>query len=400
MLFNDSTQKPAATYGFAASLACLAMLGPFAVDTYLPSFPDIANSLDTSIFNVQQTLAWYVLSFAIMNLWHGVLSDAIGRRPVVLMSLIVFTCASIGCSISTNWQMLSVFRILQGASAGAGVVVAHAIVRDCFDGAIAQKIVTQGALTFAIAPALAPVIGGYLTEAFGWRSVFVFLALFSVSLLLWSWVSLVETHPPQLRQRLALPTILHSYRDVLSQFGFYSLTAVSSLNFAAGFLYIASSATFLMQHLSVSRQGFAWLFYPLIAGNMLGAFLAGRMAKNWPPIAVVKRAYLIMFFGAGGNLIVCLSIPPQLPWFVIPLFVYAAGAAMAAPSVMLMLLDRFPKLRGTASSLRWFVQNMLLAVIAGFISPWAAHDVKMLALTMFFILLLSCCSWIAFLRRQ
>lgn len=399
-MFNTSVKKPSATYGFAASLACLAMLGPFAVDAYLPSFPEIAKSLGVAIFNVQQTLTWYILSFAVMNLWHGVLSDAIGRRPVVLMSLAIFACASLGCALSTNWEMLATFRFLQGASAGAGVVVAHAIVRDCFDGSVARRMVAHGALTYAIAPALAPMIGGYLTETFGWRSIFIFMALFSSGLLVWSSASLVETHPRYLRQRLTLPTILRNYREVFSQAGFYSLAAVSSLNFAAGFLYIASSSTFLMQHLGVSRQGFAWLFLPLVGGNMLGSFLSGRLAKNWPPAAAVKRSYLIMFLGAGGNLVISFLLPPQLPWSVIPLFVYAVGTAMAAPFVMLMLLDKFPKLRGTASSLRWFVQNMLLVVVAGVIAPWASRGVDTLALTMFFILLLSSIIWMAFHRHE
>lgn len=400
MTCNYSAQKPAATYGFAASLASLAMLGPFAVDTYLPAFPEIAIALGTSIFNVQQSLAWYVLSFAVMNLWHGVLSDAIGRRPVILMSLALFACASIGCAFSQNWQMFSAFRTLQGASAGAGVVVAHAIVRDCFDGAVAQRMIAHGALTYAIAPALAPVIGGYLSGAFGWRSIFIFLTLFSAGLLLWSWISLAETHPSHLRQRLTLPAILRSYREVVSQPCFYSLAAVSSLNFAAGFLYIASSATFLMEHLGVSQHGFAWLFFPLVSGNMLGAFMASHMAGNWAPVTAVKRGYQIMFLGAGGNLVVCFSMPPQLFWFIAPLFVYAVGAAITAPSVMLMLLDRFPKLRGTSSSLRWFVQNMLLAIVAGIISPWAARSVKALALTMISILLLSGFSWAMVLRQE
>jgi MFS transporter, DHA1 family, multidrug resistance protein len=388
-----------ATFGFAASLACLAMLGPFAVDTYLPAFFEISSGMGISILQVQQTLTCYILAFAAMNLVHGVLSDIVGRRPVILASLALFASASLGCAAARDLPTLFFFRLLQGASAGAGVVVAHAIVRDCFDGAVALRMVAYGALTYSIAPALAPVIGGYLTTGFGWRSVFLFLLAFSGVLLLASSLSLPETHPPHKRQPFSLKAIWKSYRSVLVQQDFYYLTCVSSLNFAAGFLYIASAPSFLMQHLGTSSKGFAWLFIPLLSGNMLGAFCSGKVAGRWPPVLVVKRGFQIMLFASTANLVLCFSISPQLPWSVVPLSLYSFGLAMASPSLMLMLLDGFPMLRGTASSLRWFVQNMLLAVVVGIISPLVSFSVIALAASMLTMLLLSFCCWMFFLRR-
>lgn len=391
--------KPVATFKFAASLAALAMLGPFAVDAYLPAFPNIAESLSTSVENVQLTFFWYVIAFAVMNLLHGVVSDAIGRRPVLLFNFCVFIVASIGCIFSDDWQTLCMFRFLQGAAAGAGVVVAHAISRDCFDGVVAQRMVSYGALTYAIAPALAPVVGGYLAVAFGWQSIFVFLLTYSVVVLFWIWRCLPETHPVEARQLLSIVGLWQSYREVLFVPEFYFVTIISSLNFAAGFLYIAASSAFVLDHLKLSQKGFAWLFFPLVLGNMCGAFLASRANKDWHPFFAIKCGFRIMFVAAFCNVFVSFFIPAVLPWPVIPLFLYAVGCGMAAPSLIVLLFDAVPFLRGTASSLRWFVQNMLLALVV-VIAPWASANLRMLSMTMFVMVCASIFTWIVFSNRH
>ena len=124
----------------ALLLAALAMIGPFSVDTYLPAFPVIGESLAASPMQVQQTLTAYMASFAIMTLWHGALSDSFGRRSIILISLAVYAVASIGCAAVHRIEYLWVFRILQGLSAGAGVVIGRAIIRDLYSGAEAERM--------------------------------------------------------------------------------------------------------------------------------------------------------------------------------------------------------------------------------------------------------------------
>ena len=144
-----------ATRGIAALLASLSALGPFSIDTYLPAFPDIASTLGASQLDVQQTLSVYLLSFAVMTLWHGAISDRFGRRRVILWALALFGAASLGCVFASRIEHLWFWRAMQGISAGAGIVISRAIVRDLYDGAAAQRLMSQITMMFALAPAIA-----------------------------------------------------------------------------------------------------------------------------------------------------------------------------------------------------------------------------------------------------
>ena len=167
--------------GLVLLIAALAMIGPFAIDTFFPAFPAIAAEFAASPVAMQQTLSLYLVAYGLMALAHGALSDALGRRPVIIVSLSVFTLASVGCALAQSMDQLLALRFLQGLSAGAGVIVGRAIVRDCFEGARAQRVMSTTSMLFGIAPAIAPIIGGWLLY-FGWRASFWFLAAFSLAL--------------------------------------------------------------------------------------------------------------------------------------------------------------------------------------------------------------------------
>ena len=156
-------------------LACLGMLGPFSIDTYLPAFTGIARALGASPVQMQQTLSAYLFGFAVMNLFHGALSDSFGRRPVVLGGLAVFILASVGCALSQHIGALVFFRAVQGMSAGAGIVVSRAVIRDMFPPADAQRVMSQVTIYFGVAPAIAPMVGGWLFVHAGWHTIFWFL---------------------------------------------------------------------------------------------------------------------------------------------------------------------------------------------------------------------------------
>ena len=141
-------------------LAAMSTLGPFSVDTYMPSFPAIGHDLHAGPLQMQQTLSVYLAAFAVMLLFHGALSDAYGRRPVVIASLVLFTVASAGCALSGDIRTLLAFRALQGVSAGAGMVIGRAIIRDRFHGPPAQRLMSQVTMFFGLAPAIAPIVGG------------------------------------------------------------------------------------------------------------------------------------------------------------------------------------------------------------------------------------------------
>ncbi|MDR0441143.1 MAG: multidrug effflux MFS transporter, partial [Candidatus Accumulibacter sp.] len=331
-------------------LAALGTIGPFTIDTYLPALHDIAATFAASPLEVQQTLTSYLFMFSIMSLWHGAISDAIGRRKVILASIALYILASLGCGLAARIHDLWLLRGLQGFSACAGVVVSRAIVRDVFQGAQAQRLMSHIAMMFAIAPTLAPIIGGYLQSAFGWRSIFLFMVLLGVALMTSCWKWLPETLPAERRQSLHPVYLARAYWKVLTSPPFLAACGGMAFGFAGYFLYIMSAPMFLMRHLGVSETGFLWLFGPGMLGLLAGSWCSGRLAGKISPRRTILRGYQLMGIAAAANLALNLAIPPSLPWAVLPVFLYNFGNSLVMPSLTLLALDHFPEQRGLAAS--------------------------------------------------
>ena len=345
-------------------LAGLAMVGPFSIDTYLPSFPAIAHDLQVDEVLVQQTLSVYLLSFSFMMLFHGTLSDSFGRRPVILIALVVYIAASVGAVWSPTLHWLLVFRGLQGMSAGAGVVIGRAIVRDRMAGADAQRALAQITMVFGIAPAAAPIIGGWLQSAFGWQSIFVFLSLFGVVLFIAAYAALPESLPIAARQPLHLRTIAGNYGSVLRHSRFLLMAFALGAGFSGFGLYIASAPHFVMELLKLPETAFAWLFVPMVTGLVGGAWIASRTAHSVVPGRMIRNGYLIMGAAVVINLLYNAILPPAVPWAVLPLMLYNFGLALLMPSITLRILDLFPTMRGLTASLQSFVQTAVFGAVA------------------------------------
>ena len=387
------TPAPARPWHLPALLAALAMLGPFSIDTYLPAFAAIGSSLNASMVEVQQTLTVYLLAYAAMMLWQGAISDALGRRPVIIAHLAVYALACLGCAIAGNIESLLLFRVLQGMSAGAGIVVGRAIIRDRYHGPEAQRLMSRVTMLFAIAPAVAPVLGGWLLVLTGWRAIFYSLLALTLGLLAWCWRELPETLPPARRQSLHPRVLFRNYLEVGRSGRFLLFSGIIAVNFAGFFIYIPAAPVFLIEHLGVTASGFAWLFLPSIAGIVTGAIISGRVAGRLSPSRTIEAGYALMVGATLANLLLCWLRPPELPWNVMPLFVYTCGMSLVMPSVSLLLLDLFPTMRGLASSLQGFMQVALSGIVAGVVSPYLAHSVLALALGMAGFLALGLLLW-------
>ncbi|MBA4742740.1 MAG: multidrug effflux MFS transporter [Azoarcus sp.] len=360
---------PATHPWIAALLAALAAIGPFSIDTYLPAFPEMAADLGATRIEVQQTLTAYMVTFAVMALWHGALSDRFGRRNVILVATSLFGVASLLCAFATSIEWLWAGRALQGMSAGAGMVVGRAVIRDIFDGARAQKLMSRVMMIFGIAPAVAPMVGGVLLLAFGWRSIFVFLALFAGALVWMSARLLPETLPPEQRQSLHPAGLVRAYREVLSSLPFLLLIAAVALNFNGFFLYVLSAPVFVIEHLGLGPGSFAWLFVPAVVGMMGGSWLSGHVAGQWSGRRTVVTAFVVMFAAVSFNVAHAAAFAPSLPWSVLPVGIYTFGMALAMPTLTLYALDLFPARRGLASSCQSFAQVGLNALTAGLFAP-------------------------------
>jgi DHA1 family bicyclomycin/chloramphenicol resistance-like MFS transporter len=389
---------PSFKRGFAALLAALATLGPFSVDTYLPAFVGMQADLLTTPLGVQQTLSAYLFAFGVMFLFHGALSDSFGRRPVIMVSLVVFTIASAGAAVTTTIHGLVLWRVLQGLSVGAGMVVGRAMIRDLFGPEDAQRLMSLVTLFFGLAPAVAPIIGGWLFAAFGWRSIFWFLTLVGVALVVLSWRVLPETLAREARQPFYPAALLAGYREVGINLRFLLLSLTAGLNFNCFFVYIVSAPVFLGEHLKLGPQEYAWLFIPGILGIMTGSQLSGRAAGKLAPGQTIQRGFVFMGVASVANLAYAFATVPTLPWAVIHMFVYGIGFAMIMPSITLITLDLFPTRRGMAASLQGFVSGMVNVVTAGVIAPAVFHDTRWLAIAMVSLAAGGFTCWTLYLR--
>lgn len=391
----SATKSPAiAAGGTAFLLASLAALGPFSIDTYLPSMHDIGATFAASPLQVQQTLTSYLFMFSVMSLWHGAISDAVGRRKVILVTLGLFIAASLGCVFASRIEHLWVLRGLQGLAACAGVVVSRAIVRDLFQGSAAQRLMSHITMMFAIAPAIAPVIGGYLQSEFGWRSIFVFMMLLGVALAFGCWKWLPETLPVERRQSLHPVYLGKTYWKVMTSPVFLFACGGLAFNFAGFFIYIMSAPVFLMRHLGVPETGFLWLFGPAMLGLLGGSWLSGRLAGKLSPAQTILRGYLLMGAAALFNLALNLAAPPGIPWSLLPIPLYTLGMSLTMPSLTLLALEPFPEQRGLAASCQMFLQSMNNSLLAGVIAPAAWGSTVSLAIGMGSLMLAgAACAW-------
>jgi DHA1 family bicyclomycin/chloramphenicol resistance-like MFS transporter len=379
--------------GLATLLAALSMLGPFSIDAYLPAFPQIRAELNASALEVQQTLTAYMLAFAGMVLWHGALSDAFGRRNVVLFALVVFAIGTFGCAAASTVHYLWVFRIMQGVSAGAGVVVGRAIIRDLYSDAAAARLLSMVTMIFSIAPAIAPVLGGWIVTFFDWRAIFLALCVYTVALGWFSWRHLPETVPKEKRQPFNPRFLAESYGAIFSSFLFHMKAGVVALNFSGLFLYIASAPVMLPEHLGLGPSQFAWLFVPTVSGIFLGALAANRMAGKLTFARQIRIGFFLMLGAVTFNVAYHSFLPPALPWSVAHMFFFTLGSSIIAPGATLMALDLFPHIRGTVASCQSFVTTLAGAIVAGVVSPMLSHSVLSLALGQAGFTLLSIALW-------
>jgi len=230
------------------------------------------------------------------------------------------------------------------------------------------------ALMFAIAPAVAPIIGGWILRLAGWRAIFVFLALAAAGLCLVCAKKLPESLPPEKRQPFAVKSLFRGYQSIFSNVRFLLLSAGIGAFFGGFFLYVLSAPTFIREHLGLNETEFHWLFVPCMIGMMTGSWVSGRIAGRWDDRRTLRVAFAMMGVGVLINLTVSGFWPSFLPLAVLPFIFYNLGVAMAMPNVTLMVLDMFPEIRGMAASCQSCVQTVFNAFLASLLVPWLWHS--------------------------
>ena len=362
-------------------LASLAALAPFAIDTYLPAFHVMAQDLGGTKLQMQQSLTAYLLPYALMTLFHGAVSDAIGRLSTIKWGLGIFALASLGCAFAPNVETLWFFRGVQGLAGGAGNVVARAMVRDLFEGVMAQRVMAQVQMLFGLAPAVAPIIGGVLL-GFHWQVIFLFLFAYSVISLTAALMLLPETMPVAKRVPLSVKQVAKGYKQAFGDVEFIKLIIAIGANFAAFFMYVLASPVFLIEHLKLNEHQFGYMFVPTVCGMVLGSYFARHTAGKFSPHKIISYAYLWMAGAVLLNIAICVWLPTNVVLNILPIALYNVGMALVVPILSIAALDRMPKLRGTAASGQAFMQMLLSTVSAGLIIPLIWHSTLALALGM------------------
>jgi len=382
----------------AVLLGGLTGLAPFALDTYLPAFPEMAASLGASRATVQQSLTSYLAPYAAMMLVHGPMSDRYGRRTWIMVGLLLFCAGSLGCAFAQSIEALLGWRMVQGLSVGATTVVARALVRDLYEGAAAQRVFAQVNLVFILAPAAAPILGGYLLTSLGWRSIFWFLLFYPVVLLAVCWRWLPETLPREKRVSLRFTRLAGNLLTLGERPAFGGLVLMTAAAFCGFFGYVLAAPAFVRDLLGLKPTEFGWLFLATACGTLVGSFWATRRADTKHPVATVGTGLGLAAAAAIANLAYHAVLPPAVPWSVLPLALYCCGYALMLPSATLLILDTSPLPRGATSSLQSFLQIACATLTSAVVVPYVTRSAFWLAAAMFAWWFLSAICWIASCR--
>lgn len=375
-------------------LAGLSTLGSVAIDLYLPAAAGVGRALSATPVQLQQVLSSFLIGIGVMNLCLGVLVDRFGRRPSMLWTAALFVVASVGCAQATSIGELVAYRFVQGMAGGAGMVISLVVVRDLYDDAKAQKVMSQATACYVMAPVIAPWVGGWLYVWAGWPATFYAVAAFGFILLLLAFRMLPESLPPGHRRALVWREMAGGYGQILGNPRFLLWVLVTNAPFNGLFLYLVASPEFLGRHLALAPTEFFWFFAALMAGVAGGSLLAGRLAGRVPGVWQVWIGFAAMAVMSALHLALDALLGARLWASAGSLMVYSAGWALVFPVCVLRLADLDPQRRGLISSLHAMTGSIGNALVAGLLAPWVMHATRSLALASLLLMALGLVAWL------
>jgi DHA1 family bicyclomycin/chloramphenicol resistance-like MFS transporter len=379
-------------------LAALTSLGPLSTDMYLPSLPWIAQHFEASEARTQLTLSVFLVGFAAGQLFYGPVSDRFGRKPVLLCGLAIFAGATVLCYASPSIDALIAARFGQALGACAGVVLARAIVRDLYGGAQAARLLSIMGALMGLVPAIAPIGGGVLQEALGWRSVFAAMTVFAVVMLVAVAVSLPETNQRRGEQALTFGSMLRSFAALLAaaDFRHYALTAAAS--YGGLFAFISGSSFVFQGHYGLDASAFSFVFAAAVVGYIAGTLIGARATVRAGIDRTLWLGSVLLALGGGAMAaLVLLSPRGHFLHVLVPMIVYMAGVGLTLPQSMAGALTPYPERAGAASSLLGACQMTFGATVGVVVGHNLAYGPATLAVTI--AVLGAGCAAVAWRRR-
>lgn len=366
-----------------ALLAGLVALGPLSIDMYLPAMPAMMQAFGTNISTIQLTISAYLAGFSLFHLLCGPLADRFGRKPVLLGGTVLFVVACIGCSLATTVEELLLWRFTQGIGACVGPTLARTIVRDIFGATRAARALSLIAMLMALAPAVAPTLGGAMLIVLPWSSIFVFLAAYGGLVVLVTHRYLPESLPA--KQSLHPAAIFRNYAELLADPQYLTVTVASGLCYAAMLTYLACSSFVYIEMLGVPVEYYGLIFLTTVLGYTGGSAISARLSGSTPSES-------LMLAGAALAVAATLAMwasselyPNSVSAIMIPMVFFTMALGLTLPHAMAIALRPFPHIAGTASSLLGFIQMALSAGISAVVGLFLHSTPRPMILAMVLI---------------
>ena len=361
------------TFGLTLLLAMLTALGPLSMDMYLPSLPDITHVLAAPTARTQLTVSSYLIGFAVGQVIYGPLSDRYGRRPVVLAAVALYLASTLACAAARSVDPLIAARFFQGVGGSGAIVLARAIVRDLYSGVRAARELSLMGSISAFAPIVAPMIGGILQTAFGWRASFICMSIGAVVTVLVAARLLPETMRRRPGDSVSLLSMLGGYGTVVRNRAFLVYLGVLTISYAGLFAWVSGASVVLQSVYGLSPVAFGFTFALGAGGFMTGAMIATRLVMR---LGLDRTIWVGVTVLAVGGMALAAAVATSIPgiWLVAAMAVYLAGLGLAMPQAMAGALTPFPERAGTAASLLGLVQQTVAAIVAAAIGGYLGHS--------------------------
>ncbi|QKJ87869.1 MFS transporter [Paramixta manurensis] len=360
---KDKNSSP----GLVVILGLLAMLMPLSIDMYLPAMPQIAKAFSVSAGSVQMTLSAYILGFALGQLFYGPMADSFGRKPVITIGTLIFALAAAACAMSQSVEQLINMRFLHGLSAAAASVVINAVMRDTYSKEEFSRMMSFVMLVTTIAPLLAPIIGGWLLVLWSWHAIFWTISIAAILTTFLVVTQIRETLPVEKRQKFHLRTTLINFLSLFRHKRAFSYMLASGFSFAGLFSFLNAGPFVYIEINHISPQHFGYYFALNVVFLFIMTLINSRSVRRFGPLAMFRFGLLIQFAMGMWLLIVSAFNLGFLP-LVFGVAMFIGCVAMVSSNAMAVILDEFPHMAGTASSLAGTLRFGVGALVGAFLS--------------------------------
>jgi DHA1 family bicyclomycin/chloramphenicol resistance-like MFS transporter len=353
---------------FIVLLATLTMISSLAIDMSLPALPALTVAFATTPDRVQLTLSLFLAGYAVTQLFYGPFSDRFGRRPVLLFGLVLYTVAGFACALTTSIEVLIAARFVQGMGCCVGPILSRAIVRDHFGGARSVQALSAITIVFALAPLVAPMIGGLLLASFGWSSIFLALGTVGLVVTAACWTGFGESlrHPDP--QALTITRLINNYRVFFTNRATLGYGAINAFTTGGTFAFLAGSPYVLIEIYHVPSDHYGYYFGWVAIGLMLGAFTNTRLSRRVGTETVLRIGLAIMLAAGAGFLLASWTRWGGAVGVMIPMVVFVYSQALVMPNAVVAAMEPLPHMAGNAAALLGAIQVAVGSLVGYLVS--------------------------------